>query len=117
MIFEPLHESNQRGEFFGAMCHWHKCKRDDPRRKIEAGQITIREIIVEQSEQGQGQGKIFVERLRRVSGVTSIFARCPADLPANDFYQALGFQLEGQETARSGRKLNLWRLRLSPTPA
>lgn len=101
MIFEPLHQSNQRGEFYGVMCHWH-LRRD--------GQITIREIIVEQGEQGQGRGREMIERLKRTDGAKNIFAKCPSDLPANEFYRRLGFVLEGEETTTSGRKLILWRL-------
>ena len=104
MIFEPLHESNQRGELFGAMCHWH-LRRD--------GQITIREIIVEQGKQGEGRGKAFVSRLSQVPGATSLYANCPADLPSNGFYQAMGFVLESQTPTKSGRAMNQWRLILS----
>jgi N-acetylglutamate synthase-like GNAT family acetyltransferase len=103
MIFEPLHDSNQKGEFYGAMCHWH-LRRD--------GQITIREIIIEQDYQGNGQGKVFLERLKKVSGAISIFAKCPIDLPANNWYSAQGFELEGIETTSSGRQLKSWRLKL-----
>lgn len=115
MIFEPLHESNQRGEFFGAMCHWHHCKtsRRKPGEPVrEAGQITIREIIVENGAQGIGTGREFVERLKLVPGVTSIFANCPSDLPSNSFYRHLGFELESQHPTKSGRPMNQWRLRL-----
>lgn len=104
MIFEPLHQSNSRGEFYGSMCHWH-LRRD--------GQITIREIIVEQGEQGHGAGREFLERLKKVPGATSLFANCPADLPSNGFYQHMGFVLVGQKPTDSGREMNQWRLRLS----
>lgn len=107
MIFEPLHESNQRGEFFGAFCHWHLCTRGKKR-----GQITIREIMVEQGEQKRGQGRAFIERLKIVSGATSLFANCPADLPSNQFYHRVGFVLEGQEPTKSGRPMNQWRYHL-----
>ena len=103
MIFEPLHESNQRGEFFGSMCHWH-LRRD--------GQITIREIIVEQNEQRNGLGKLFIKRLKSVPGAKSLFANCPADLPSNEFYKALGFKLESQNPTKNGRLMNQWRLYL-----
>jgi len=106
MIFEPLHESNQKGEFYGGFCHWH-LRRD--------GQITIREIVIEQGEQGKGQGRAIIDRLRQVPGAASLLAKCPTDLPANHFYQHLGFELEATETTPSGRKLNLWRLQLSQT--
>lgn len=103
MIFETLHESNQRGELFGSICHWH-LRRD--------GQITIREIIVEQAEQGNGIGLGFLNRLKRVKGATSIFAKTPVDLDSNGWYLKNGFTLEGQETTKNGRTLNLWRLKL-----
>lgn len=103
MIFEPLHESNKRGEFFGAMCHWH-LRRD--------GQVTIREIIVEQNEQGHGQGKLFIERLKNIPNAKSLFANCPADLPSNNFYKHLGFVLESKNPTKSGRPMNQWRLYL-----
>lgn len=104
MVFQPLHESNLKREFYGAMCHWH-LRRD--------GQITIREIIVEQSEQGRGHGSAFIERLKQVDGATSIFANCPADLPANGFYRHLGFVLESQKPTRNGTPMKQWRLWLT----
>lgn len=103
MIFEPLHESNLKGEFYGAYCHWH-LRKDN--------QITIREIEVEKGEWGQGQGRAFIERLKQVPGATSLFAKCPADLPANEFYAHMGFVCEGEEITKSGRQLKLWRLTL-----
>jgi GNAT superfamily N-acetyltransferase len=104
MIFEPLHESNLRGEFYGAMCHWH-LRRD--------GQVTIREIIVEQSLQGKGIGKAAIDRLTEVPGAISLFANCPADLPSNKFYAALGFELESRKPTKNGRAMNQWRLWLT----
>lgn len=101
MIFQPLHESNLRGEFYGAICHWH-LRRD--------GQITIREILIEQGEQGRGQGAAFIERLKRVPGAVSIFANCPASLPANGFYEHLGFELESEIPTKSGTAMRQWRL-------
>jgi len=106
MIFEPLMDSAGRGELIlvdGGFCHWH-LRRD--------GQLTIREIIVLPTRQGQGIGTMILERLKRVPNARSIFAKCPADLYANDWYSARGFVLEGTETTPSGRQLKLWRLNL-----
>lgn len=103
VIFETLNTSAQNGELFlvdGGMCHWH-LRRD--------GQITIREIIVLPSQQGEGIGAAMLERLRGVRGATSIFAKCPADLPANGWYEHMGFELEQKEEERA-RPLNHWRL-------
>lgn len=112
MIFETLWESAKRSELLlirGGFCHWHKCKRDNPKRSIEAGQITIREIISTRP----GAGSEMLKQLKIVPGATSLFARCPADLEANDWYKKRGFVLEGSETTRTGRRVNHWRLRLS----
>lgn len=103
MIFETLHESNQRNELLGSICHWH-LRRD--------GQITIREIIVQQSEQGKGVAYSFLQQLKQVKGASSIFAKCPIELKSNEWYKRQGFKLEGQETTKTGRMLNLWRLEL-----
>lgn len=100
MIFETLHESAQRGELLlidGGFCHWH-LRRD--------GQLTIREIISTQP----GAGSAMLARLRAVVGASSLFAKCPEDLPANDWYARRGFFCEGVETTHTGRKLKLWRL-------
>jgi GNAT superfamily N-acetyltransferase len=87
----------------GGFCHWH-VRRD--------GQLTIREIIVLPERQRQGIGTAMLEQLKRVSGATSIFAKCPYDLDANHWYHAQGFTDEGTETTKSGRWLRLWRLTL-----
>lgn len=106
MIFKTLHEASKRGELIlsdGGMCHWHL------RRN---GQITIREIIVLPEQQHQGIGKTMLDRLRQVDGATSIFAKCPVDLPANGWYEAMGFEDEGIEKTRTGSQVRKWRLYL-----
>lgn len=103
MIFETLHESAQRGELLlidGGFCHWH-LRRD--------GQLTIREII--STKPGAGSEMLF--RLKLNLHASSIFAKCPADLPANGWYERMGFVCEGTETTKGGRELKLWRLSLS----
>jgi hypothetical protein len=102
MIFETLYESAQRGELLlinGGFCHWH-LRRD--------GQLTIREIIATR----KGAGTEILEQLKQISGAESLFAKCPANLPANDWYDRHGFVCEGEEATRTGRRLKLWRLRL-----
>ena len=109
MIFEPLMNSAKRGELIlvnGGFCHWH-LRRDR--------QITIREIIVLPEHQRKGIGTAMLEQLKQVESATFIFAKCPADLEANEWYQARGFVDEGTETTRSGRVLRLWRLQLCST--
>jgi len=99
MIFETLHESAQRGELLlvdGGMCHWH-LRRD--------GQLTIREIISTK----RGAGSLMLRRLEATPGATSLFAKCPADLPANAWYTRRGFHVERLERTSSGRALLCWR--------
>jgi hypothetical protein len=103
MIFETLYESSQRGELLlidGGMCHWH-LRRDR--------QLTIREIISTRP----GSGSAMLAVLRQTPGALSLFAKCPVDLAANDWYQRRGFTFEGEEVTPSGRRLKLWRLILS----
>jgi hypothetical protein len=101
MIFETLYESSQRNELLlidGGFCHWH-LRRD--------GQLTIREIISTRS----GAGSEMLKQLKR-QPAQSIFAKCPIELESNNWYARCGFTLEGQETTKTGRQLNLWRLKL-----
>lgn len=107
MIFEILVESANNGELIlvnGGFCHWH-LRRD--------GQLTIREIIVLPEMRYKGIGRSIIEQLKQTVGATSIFARCPIDLPANKWYSVMGFILEGTEITKTGRVLNLWRLKLN----
>ncbi len=102
MIFQTLYESARRGELLlidGGFCHWH-LRRD--------GQLTIHEIISTRP----GAGSEMLARLKTVPNATSIFAKCPADLKANDWYIRRGFVCEGEEITRAGRKLRLWRFPL-----
>ena len=102
MIFETLYESAQRGELIlisGGFLHFH-LRRD--------GQLTIREIISTRP----GAGSEMLNRLKQTPGAKSLFAKCPAWLESNQWYARRGFVLEGTETTRTGRMLNLWRFQL-----
>lgn len=103
MIFESLNEARSKGRLLlieGGMCHWN-LRRDS--------QLTILEIFSTQP----GAGKRMLEILKSTPGASSLFAKCPVDLPGNAWYDHNGFVLEGQETTKTGRKLNLWRLKLT----
>ena len=107
MLFDALWTSAQRGELIlvdSGLCHYH-LRRDQ--------QLTIREIIVLPERQRQGIASAILDTLiRRHPTATSIFAKCPADLPANHWYKAAGFTLEDVDEDRR-RPLNHWRLHLS----
>lgn len=108
MIFETLYESAKRGELMlveGGLCHWYL--------RLDF-QITIREIISTRP----GAGGEMLRRLIVIGeelGANSIFAKCPIDLPANAWYEKMGFLNVGTETTGTGRKLLLWRLPLHLT--
>lgn len=102
MIFETLHDSSERGELMlvdGGMCHWH-LRRD--------GQLTIREIISTR----RGAGSQMLNRLCWIPGATSLYAKCPSNLDANEWYSRRGFVLESIEITKTGRRLQCWRLPL-----
>lgn len=102
MIFETLWESAKRGELLlvdGGLCHWH-LRRD--------GQLTIREII--SLRPGTGQRMLAI--LRQVPGATSLVAKCPRDLAANDWYARRGFVVSHVETTKTGREVAVWRMTL-----
>lgn len=104
MLFESLSRSAEQGELIlveGGYCRYHL--RQD-------GQVTIYEILVLPVCRRQGIGQAMLQRLTALPGATSVFARCPADLAANGWYAAMGFELEGTEHTRSGRLLNRWHL-------
>jgi hypothetical protein len=103
MIFETLWESAKKGELLlveGGFCHWH-LRRD--------GQLTIREII----SLRRGAGAEMLERLKITPDTKSIFAKCPADLDANNWYKKNGFSLENTEVTKNNREVNHWRLSLT----
>lgn len=100
MCFENLYESSQRGELLlidGGMCHWH-LRRD--------GQLTIREIISTKP----GAGSVMLEQLKMTPGANCIVAKCPVDLASNQWYAKQGFEIVEVESAKSGRRINVWKL-------
>lgn len=106
MIFNTLYNSAQKGELIlekGGMCHWHLCQN---------GQITIREIIILPEYQKMRIGTNILKFLKSVKGAKSIFSKCLAELPANNWYKKKGFELVGQSFTSTGRKMNHWELSL-----
>jgi len=57
-----------------------------------------------------------LRRLMATKGAKSLFAKCPADLPSNEWYSKHGFELVGRETTKSGRSLIHWRMSLETQP-
>lgn len=78
-------------------------------------QTTLYHIVVAPDYLRQGIGQRLIEQMvneARASGKEFIALKCPAALPANDFYARTGWSLVGCEAGKS-RPLNLWRLVLA----
>ncbi len=98
MIFESLYESAEKGELIlidGGYCRWHLRK---------DGTITIYEILSARP----GAGSAMLNQLKLLG--KPIRAKCPDDLPSNNWYMRRGFRLDKFEITPSGRRLNVWRL-------
>jgi hypothetical protein len=101
VIFEALYGAVSRNELLlvdGGFCHWHLRK---------DGQITICEIIATR----KGAGREMLGRLGKMPALC-IVAKCPADLPSNGWYAHMGFYRIGEETTKTGRTVNVWRMGL-----
>lgn len=80
----------------GGICRFNLCRN---------GQLTIYEIVSTK----KGAGSLMLRRLEATLGATSLFARCPVKLPANEWYTRRGFHVERMEIDRKGNKLLCWR--------
>lgn len=110
-VYISLLESAKAGELIlvdSGLCQYHLCARQNIK-----GQVTIHSIIVLPEKQRQGIAARMLEQLKRIPGATSIFAKCPKGTPANRWYQAMGFVLEGEESVgKSKTILCCWRFKL-----
>lgn len=80
-------------------------------RHRKDGQTTLYHLGVTQSQRHIGIGRRLVAAMQRDAkriGQSSLLLKCPVDLPANQFYQALGFELLAVEEGKT-RKLHVWR--------
>lgn len=72
-------------------------------------------ICTSRDYRGQGVGKLLMETVAsdaRIRGNKTIALKCPANVPANHFYQSIGYALAESETDNEGGRLNLWILSL-----
>ncbi len=68
------------------------------------GVTTIGTICVPLFSRGKGIGRMLIESLPR-----PIHLKCPAFLPSNEFYRAMGFKHQGFEQEKK-RPVNIWLL-------
>lgn len=107
MIFECLMTAVNRRELIlshGGLCRFHH-RRDNL--------VTINEILVLPDMRGKGLGRALIaEVMAKCPEAIALTAKCPVDLPSNDFWRHLGFKVVGLEYSSTGRGINLWRLDL-----
>lgn len=71
-------------------------------------QTTLYDIAVLPAYRREGIGKQLVRQLGRESPHEKIVAKCPVDLPANDFYEKTGWERIAREDGKN-RPLNVWK--------
>lgn len=77
--------------------------------KGTADALTIQQTVVADGLRGCGIGRKMVAAVRAKHPKVSIFARVRADLEANEFWRAVGFELLTVDTHQtSGQPLNVW---------
>jgi len=78
------------------------------------GQTTLYHIAVTHVYRRQGIGQALVEYILKEAkklGQRFLLLKCPADLPANKFYLAIGFNFFGHEVTKN-KILNQWKFHL-----
>jgi ribosomal protein S18 acetylase RimI-like enzyme len=81
---------------------------------IAAGEhTTVYYLCIDPTYRRRGIGKRLMKAVAvdaLLCGNRQITLKCPSHLPANQFYQSIGYTLEGSETGRKGSHLNVWTL-------
>jgi len=88
------------GEVVGALLGNH-CARKP--------QSTVYEVAVDESYRRQGIASDLVADFADDSPHDKLIAKCPVDLPANEFYANTGWERIDREEGKN-RALNVWRL-------
>lgn len=76
---------------------------------------TIYYLCIHSTHRRHGIGKRLMEAVAvdaRLYGNKRITLKCPTQLPANHFYQSIGYTLEGSEKGQEDSRLNVWTLSL-----
>ena len=75
---------------------------------VQKPQSTVYELAVLPEHRRRGLASELVARFADASPHGKLVAKCPATLPANDFYRATGWVQIDRETGKH-RALNVWR--------
>jgi len=99
---KDLYVEQRDGEVVGAVLGNH-C--------VRKPQTTIYEIAVDEEYRGEGIATTLVEEMAGDSDHDKIIAKCPRDLPSNQFYNKTGWELIDVEEGKS-RELCVWKLNI-----
>lgn len=82
---------------------------------VRKPQTTLYELAVLPEYRREGLGRELVARLAAESPHEKIIAKCPEELPSNEFYAATGWEQIDREEGKN-RALNVWRYDIPDTP-
>ena len=74
---------------------------------VRKAQSTVYEVAVAPDHRREGVGSELVDRFAADSPHGKLVAKCPAPLPANEFYAATGWTRTDREEGKE-RALNVW---------
>jgi len=78
---------------------------------VRKPQTTLYELAVNESHRRNGIAETLVSRMANDSPHEKLIAKCPVDLPANNFYASTGWEKIDTEDGKQ-RSLHVWRLML-----
>lgn len=78
---------------------------------VRKPQTTLYELAVSESHRRNGIAETLVSRMANDSPHEKLIAKCPVDLPANNFYASTGWEKIDTEDGKQ-RDLHVWRLML-----
>lgn len=82
---------------------------------VRKPQTTLYELAVLPECRREGIGTELIHRLARDSPHEKIIAKCPEELPANEFYESGGWERIDREDGKN-RALNVWEYRIDGSP-
>ena len=82
---------------------------------VRKPQTTLYELAVVREYRRRGIASELIGRLARDSPHEKLIAKCPEELPANEFYAATGWEQIDREEGKS-RALNVWEYQIDDSP-
>lgn len=84
------------------------------RHCVKKPQTTLQDIAVLEEHRGKGLAQSIIDEAADDSRHPKMVAKCPEDLPSNDWYDSQGWEHAGVQDGKN-RDLNIWELELIET--